>query len=198
MPEEPTIASRRVAILIADGFDKSAVAAIKMALKAASALAFIIGPRRSTIYADGEDKSSSSAGMMPDHHLEGMRSTLFDALFIPGGSHIPTLQKNGRAVHWVREAFAHCKAIGATGEGVELVKTAIGTVDQVRMAPVGEQGVTESYGVVTAGKSDTSGVTEMVKMAKDAKDFAGAFFHSISCHRHYEREMEGLSEMVAY
>jgi catalase len=198
MPEEPTIASRRVAILIADGFEKSTVIAMKAALKAANAFPFIIGPRRSTIYADGEDKSSSDAGTTPDHHLEGMRSTLFDSLFIPGGSHIPTFQKNGRAVHWVREAFAHCKAIGAMGEGVELVKTAIGTIEQVKLASAGEHGVTESYGVITASNSDSSGIKEIVKMAQDAKDFTGAYFHSISCHRHFDREMDGLSKMVAY
>ena len=198
MPKEPTIASRRVAILIADGFDKAAVVGMKTALKASEAFPFVIGPRRSTIYADGEDKSSIDAGVMPDHHLEGMRSTLFDAIFIPGGSHTPTFQKNGRAVHWIREAFAHCKAIGAMGEGVELLKSAFGTVEQVKLASTGEHGVTESYGVVTARKSDMSGFKEIVKMAKDAKDFAGAFFHSISCHRHFDREMDGLSEMVAY
>ena len=123
---------------------------------------------------------------------------MFDALFIPGGSHVETLRKNGRAVHWVREAFAHCKAIGATGEGVDLVHTAIEPVEKVKLASKGEQGITESYGVVTAGKSDASGITEMVKMAKDAKDFAGAFFHAISCHRHFDRELDGLSSMVAY
>ncbi|ERF76056.1 Catalase A [Endocarpon pusillum Z07020] len=198
MPSEPTIASRRVAILIGDGFDKATVKAMQTSLKAANAFPFVIGVRRSTIYGEGEDKSSSSAGMMPAHHLEGMRSTMFDALFIPGGSHNQTLQKNGRAIHWVREAFAHCKAIGAMGEAVELIKTAIGSVDKVKLASVGEQGVIESYGVVTAGKSEASGIGEMIKMLKGAKDFAGAFFYSISCHRHFEREMEGLSSMVAY
>ena len=84
------------------------------------------------------------------------------------------------------------------GEAIELVNTAIGSVDKVKLASNGEQGVTESYGVVTAGKPEASGIREMIKMLKGAKDFAGAFFYSISCHRHFEREMEGLSSMVAY
>jgi len=99
----------------------------------------------------------------------------------------------------VREAFAHCKAVGATGEGVDLVNTAIGSLREIKLAAKGEEGVTESYGVVTAGKkSDASGIKEMVKMIKETKDFAGAFFYAISCHRHFEREMKGLSNMVAY
>ena len=53
-----------------------------------------------------------------------MRSTMFDSVFIPGGTHIESLRNQDRVVHWVREAFGHLKAIGATGEAVNLVKTA--------------------------------------------------------------------------
>jgi catalase len=167
-------------------------------LKAADAFPFIIGIRRSVIHAEDEVESSHRAGLVPAHHLEGMRSTMFDGLYIPGGSHIQTLQTNGRAVHWVREAFAPCKALGASGEGVDLLVTAIGSIEQVKLARKGEQGITQSYGVVTAGDRDTAGLMEKVKMAKDAKDFAGAFFHAVSCHRHFDRELDGLTAMVAY
>jgi len=27
------------------------------------------------------------------------------------------LMKNGRALHWIKEAFGHCKTIGAIGDG---------------------------------------------------------------------------------
>jgi catalase len=44
---------------------------------------------------------------------------LFDALFIaPGAKSAETLKKDGRVIHWVREAFGHCKIIGAVGEGL--------------------------------------------------------------------------------
>jgi catalase len=67
----------------------------------------------------------------------------------------------------------------------------------VKLSPITETAVMESYGVVTAGKGG-DGITETVKMVKGAKDFAGAFFYAISCHRHFEREMDGLAGMVAY
>jgi catalase len=171
---------------------------MQTSLKAANAFPFIIGIRRSTIHAEGEDETSRSAGIVPAHHLEGMRSTMFDALFIPGGSHIQKLRTNGRAIHWIREAFAHCKALGASGEGINLLATAIGSIEQVKLASKGDQGITESYGVVTAGKGDAAGLMEKAKMAKDAKDFAGAFLYAVSCHRHFDREMDGLTGMVAY
>src|SRR5207244_675928 len=74
-PSKPTIASRRVAVIIADGFDKTAYEGITMTLKASSALPFIIAPRRSEIFPAGVEKTAGN-GVMPDHHLEGMRSTM--------------------------------------------------------------------------------------------------------------------------
>ena len=121
---KPTIASRRVAIIIADGFDKTVFNAVKTALKTSSALPFIIAPRRSEVFPAGVDRTPGN-GIKPDHHLEGMRSTMFDAVFVPGGAEsVNTLSKSGRALHWVREAFGHLKSIAGTGEATELFKIA--------------------------------------------------------------------------
>jgi catalase len=119
IPSNPTIKSRRIAILIADGFDMGVVEAVRAAIKTLGALPFVIGPRRGPIYPAGQEESKSEgSGLEADHHLEGMRSTMFDALFIPSGANCAlTLASNGRAIHWVMEAFGHLKAIGAVGEG---------------------------------------------------------------------------------
>lgn len=119
-PKEPTIATRRIAFLVADGFNMRELEAVRSALAAAQATTWIIGPRRGKVYADGE-VVGSGLGIIADHHFEGQRSTMFDALFIPSGSHAKALATNGRAVHWIREAFGHCKAIGAVGEGMYFV-----------------------------------------------------------------------------
>ncbi|KAF2189195.1 catalase-domain-containing protein [Zopfia rhizophila CBS 207.26] len=194
MPSEPTIATRRVAIIIADGYDAVAYNGIKAALSAAGAIPFTIGSRRNPIFAAGESKESDK-GVTPDHHLEGMRSTMFDSIFVPGGSHVETLRKNGRALHWVREAFGHLKAIGATGEAVAFVKDAC-QLPGVQFSNSGE--VVDSYGVVTASQVSPQSFKEVVKMAKGAKDFVDAYTYAISCHRNFDREMDGLSTMVAY
>jgi catalase len=193
-PATPTIATRMVAILIADGYDQVAYNAMKAALTAAGALPFTISPRRNKIYADGEDKSGS--GVVADHHLEGQRSTMYDSVFIPGGAKsIETLSKNGRAVHWVREAFGHLKAIGATGEAVDFVRKAV-ELPGMEFSTAGD--VVESYGVVTASKVEPQGFVEAVKMVKGAGDFASAYAFAISQHKNFDREMAGLSAMVAY
>lgn len=99
LPKRPTIASCRVAIIITDGFDLVGYAGIKAALTAAQAFPFTIGSRHSPIFPAGEDRKSGE-GVKPDHHLEGMRSTMFDSIFIPGGAEsVNTLRKNGIALH---------------------------------------------------------------------------------------------------
>ncbi|KAH7080147.1 catalase-like domain-containing protein [Paraphoma chrysanthemicola] len=194
MPETPTIATRMVAILIADGYDQVAYNGIKAALTAAGALPFTISPRRNKIYADGEDKSSG--GVQADHHLEGMRSTMFDSVFVPGGAKsVETLRKNGRAVHWVREAFGHLKAIGATGEAVDFVRQAV-DLPGMQFSTAGD--VVESYGVVTASQVKPESFKEAVKMAKGATDFVSAYTFAISQHKNFDRELAGLNSMVAY
>ena len=118
-PKKPTIASRRVAILVADGFNMVEVEAVRAMLANEKATTWIIGPRRGKVYAAALDgKSDVGACLVADHHFEGQRSTLFDALYIPSGAeHAKTLSESGRVVHWVREAFGHCKTIAAIGEG---------------------------------------------------------------------------------
>ncbi|KAF2751416.1 catalase-domain-containing protein [Sporormia fimetaria CBS 119925] len=194
-PSTPTIATRMVAILIADGYDPVAYNGMKAALSAAGALPFTIGIRRNKVYAAGEEKGSSG-GVTPDHHLEGMRSTMFDSVFVPGGAKsIETLRKTGRAVHWVREAFGHLKAIGATGEAVEFVRFAC---DLPGLEFSASSAVVESYGVVTAAQVEPHGFKETLNMAKGAKDFLSAYAFAISQHKNYERELDGLASMVAY
>ncbi|TVY36696.1 Catalase [Lachnellula subtilissima] len=187
----PTIASRMIAIIIGPGFNLVEYEGVKAALSAAGALVFTIGPKRQPVPSAGGKKS-----VAPDHHFEGMRSTMFDSIYIPGGEHIAMLQKQGRVVHWVREAFGHCKAIGATGEAVKLVQTACG-IEGMAFSTNAE--VVDSYGVVTAaGGFEPSGVKEALNMVKGAKGFVDAYAYNISQHRNFQRELDGLTSMVAY
>lgn len=114
LSKEPTIKTRRIAILIADGVNTAEVEGLRSAIRMAGATAWLIGPRRGTIDGVGEH----DPGLEADHHFEGQRSTLFDAIIVPSGAaHVRALAGCGRVVHWVREAFGHLKPIGAIGEG---------------------------------------------------------------------------------
>ena len=103
--------TRKIAILIGDGFDMAGYEGLKASLLAGSAVVMTVGTRKSRVV------SSSGNAVSPDLHFEGDRSTGYDAVVIPGGKHVEALSKNGRVIHWIREAFGHCKAIGAFGEG---------------------------------------------------------------------------------
>lgn len=117
MPKEPTILSRRIAILAADGFNEVEMQAIRAALTSSKAVCYIIGLRRGRV----DPMASQGAKVSANHHFEGQRSTLFDAIYIPSGAeHVKALAKNGRVIHWVREAFGHCKPIAAVGEGASV------------------------------------------------------------------------------
>lgn len=187
----PTIASRMIAILIGDGFNLAEYEGVKAALSSAGALTFTIAAKRQPIMPAGGGK-----GVAPDQHFEAARSTMFDALYIPGGSHVEILGKNGRCVHWIREAFGHCKAIGATGEAVALVRLACG-IEGMTFAEGTD--VVDSYGVVTAaGAGKPGSFKEGLKMLKGAKTFIETYAYGISQHRNWDRELDGLTAMVAY
>jgi catalase len=193
-PKTPTIASRRIAMIIADGFDLATFTKVRGALKAQGAVTFVIAPRRHMIYPAG-----SETGIMPDHHLEGMRSTMFDAVFItPGTASTLALRDNGRAIHWVREAFGHLKAIGALGSAVEFLQQAV-ILPGVDLAidPQSSEVVT-SYGVVSGWKADIGVLKSSVKIEPSSRVFSSAFAYEVSKHRCYDRELDGLVDKVAF
>ncbi|KAG6817783.1 hypothetical protein H0H87_003191 [Tephrocybe sp. NHM501043] len=193
-PKTPTIASRRIAILVADGFNGKEVKAVHAALDGLGAVNFLIGPRR------GQVNTDSGPSIMVDHHYESQRSTLFDALFVSSGAeHAKALVENGRAVHWIREAFGHCKAIGAIGDGVSVVQRAISLSDVNFADPSGGDDVVTSYGVVTTGQYGVaSAMSDVVAIASGPKGFVSNFAYEISKHRCWDREMDGLISHVAF
>lgn len=132
MPKEPTILSRRIAILVADGFNAVEMQAVRATLASFKAICYVVGPRRGHIHPMATQDVGS--GISADHHFEGQRSTLFDAIYIPSGAeHVKTLAKNGRVVHWVRETFGHCKPIAAVGEGADDVDKLDDVTDAFRL-----------------------------------------------------------------
>ncbi len=102
-------------------------------------------------------------------------SVMYDAVFIPGGEQsVKALKQEANAIRFINEAFKHCKAVGATGEGVDLLA---GTdIEGVAIAGSGASaGLLSEEGVVTA-----PGGSNM-------KAFSEAFIEAIAQHRHWGR-----------
>ncbi|KAJ6084360.1 hypothetical protein N7486_011160 [Penicillium sp. IBT 16267x] len=188
MPEKPTIATRRIAILIADGFDHSAYITMKKALEARDAFVFTIGAQRQGVVAESGEK------VIPDHFFNGMRSTLFDATFIPGGKHITALAKNGVAKFWITESFAHLKPIAGVNEAVSFIAKQIG-LEEVKVAK-SDSSFAESYGVVT-GHGDAAATLNVKEVGPNSKGLAEQFIWHVSRHRNWQRELDGLADQVA-
>ncbi|KAL4962444.1 catalase catA [Aspergillus stella-maris] len=197
-PKVPGIQSRRIALLIGDGYDKVAFEGMKASILGAGALPFVIGMKRSPVFAKGESRETGK-GVVPDHQYDGQRSTMFDATFIPGGDHIKTLQQNGQIRYWIAETFGHLKALAATGEAAQLVKEVLGNVIGVEVAGADAKEPVEWYGVVTArGPESAESFSEGWKILKDAPDFVSKFFYQVSQHRNWKRELDGLASSVAF
>ncbi|PYI31101.1 catalase-domain-containing protein [Aspergillus indologenus CBS 114.80] len=188
LSDEAQIATRRIAILIADGFDYDSYVKMKEALQKQNAFVFTIGTQRQGVTAESGEK------VVPDHHFPGMRSTLFDAVFVPGGKHIAALTKNGIAKYWITESFAHLKPIAGLNEAVDFIRKQI-NLDAVKHASGGE--VVESYGVVTGHGSPAELLQPSSKIGKDSKGFFDRFVWQISRHRNWQRELDGLADEIA-
>ncbi|KAF8181904.1 catalase-like domain-containing protein [Mycena galopus ATCC 62051] len=172
------------------------VSMIGAMLKAGGAVPSLIGPRRGKVYPAGNEVGGDG-GVVVDHHFEGQRSTMFNALLISSGKESADMLKaSGRCIHWVREAFGHLKAIGVIGEA----STQDMDVTQLTFASLDDNTVTSSYGVVTTGSYKvTSAAAEALEIVTGGEaGFMSNFAYEISEHRRYKRELDGLTFQVAY
>ena len=165
-----TVKSRKVAILAENGFNYDELMKVKETLKDAGANSEIISLYRGMI------KAGNGKEVEVDKNYISTASTQFDAVYVPGGKeNVDSLKKRGNALHFVNEAFKHCKAIAAVGEGVELFRES--DITGVSIAEQGSNGeITFDKGVVTA--SDNT----------DLNNFAKRFIEAIAMHRHWDRE----------
>jgi catalase len=132
------VKGRKVAIVVTDGVDGDTVEQVRQILLKAGAQSEVIATKL------GPVRSATGAALTADNSFLTMASVMYDGVFVPGGQEsIDALRQNGDAIHFVAEAFKHCKPVGATGEGRDLLRAAgiDGPADQ---------------GIVTAENGDTA------------------------------------------
>ena len=161
-----SVKTRKVAIMVADGVDYPSVKRIQQDLAEAGAVCKIVGPQLGTV------STASGRQLAVDQTFTNSPSVMFDAVLIAGGAaSTAVLCGIGDAVHFVLEAYKHCKAICAVNEGVELLGTLGFTHGK-------NPDMTE---VPTAGViiADTRKLVD----GQVSQDFIAA----IAAHRHWER-----------
>jgi catalase len=168
-----SIKTRKIAFLVADGVDEVAALNMAKALEAAGAMAKFVAPHGGVIHgAKGKE-------MPVDFSLLTTSSVLFDAVYVPGGAEsIAALKAEPDAVHFINEAFKHCKTIAATGEGIDLLRATYVSGD-LRFEE-GGKGIP---------KATIEGL--LVGSASDVRKIADDFIAAIAQHRHWSREQKG-------
>ena len=158
---QASIATRRVAILVAPGVELGAMKIIQQALADQNAVTKVVAAHLGFV-------STSSGQQLPiDHTFATMPSVMFDAVLVPGGAaHAQALCRNGDAVHFVLEAYRHCKPICVVGDAEQLLRR----LDPEAAEPAAVPGV-------IVGRGDPS---TRVQLAQD-------FVAAIARHRHWLR-----------
>ena len=161
-----SIATRCIAILAADGVDGAALQTVKAALMAAGATAEVIAPRQNYILAKDDSE------IPVDKSFLTAASVFYDAVYVPGGTNsVATLEACPEAVHFLNEAFKHCKAIAADADAMQVLE-----------ATYFRKKLPEDF-------SEDSVLTEGVVISSDAAKLAPLFVAAIAQHRFWEREV---------
>jgi catalase len=161
------IKTRKIAFLVADGFDDAAVSEMKQALMTAGAVAMTVAPRLGTL------TGANGQQVKADFSFLTAASVLFDAVYVPGGeASVAALKNEVEAATFLNEAYNHCKTLAASGAGVELLES-VGIVEQASgedpSAPVAQPGIVASRDA-------------------DVATLGAEFINAIARHRHWERE----------
>jgi catalase len=112
------IATRKVAILVADGFDSAGVAAVQRALAGEGATADLVAPHLGAIAGD------DGKVVTPKFSILTASSVLFDAVYVAGGDQAARWLDEADAIEFVKDAYKHCKTVAATGPGTRLLEAA--------------------------------------------------------------------------
>ena len=108
--------TRKVGVLIGNGFNGSEVTAVLDALKDKGVQPEIVSEKL------GKVKASDGKEFEVDHTFLTSDSVLFDALYAVGGE-ADSKKFVKEATSFIEEAYTHYKPIGATHEGTKLLKS---------------------------------------------------------------------------
>lgn len=119
LPGDGGVATRKIAILVADGIEGDSITATMEALDEAGAVVRLLGSRLGTVTSEGGETFEVDAT------LENSPSVLFDALVLPDGTEaIENLARDGHTLEFLKDQYRHCKTILALGAASMLVEKA--------------------------------------------------------------------------
>ena len=116
-----SIATRKIAVLLSDGFSDSDFNTMKSALEKGKAEVKVIAPTGGTV------KSDSNKKYKVDAAISTTESVLYDAVYVPGGDKsVNGLLEHAKFIKFINEALKHCKGIAVEKEGEMLLDKSFG------------------------------------------------------------------------
>lgn len=168
-----TIASRRIAVLAADGVDVVGTQRFTELMEQRGAVVEVLAP-----VAGGTLAGGSGGELRVDRSFTTMASVLYDAVVVACGPRsVSTLSDDGYAVHFVTEAYKHLKPIGAYGAGVDLLRKA---------------GIDNRLAEDTDVLNDQAVVTTKAAADELPERFAEEFAAALAQHRCWQRRTDAV------
>lgn len=160
-----SIKTRKIAFLAADGVDGKSLNAVKTALEKAGAIVEVIAPRQNFILSESDEQ------IAVNHSLLTAASVLYDGVYVPGGTNsVATIEADADAIHFLNEAFKHCKAIAADTAALQVFES------------------TYFARKVPAECTDESVLLDGIIIGDKASQLADRFIVALAQHRFWERE----------
>ncbi|WP_026629807.1 catalase [Dyadobacter alkalitolerans] len=160
-----SIQTRKIAFLAADGVDEKSITTVRDALVSAGAVVEIISTRHNYIVTESDTK------LPVDHTFLTAASVLYDAVYVPGGTNsVASIEAEADAVHFLNEAFKHCKPIASDLSAIQVLEA---TYFSKKLPP--------DY-------DDATILKEGLVVLDDVDQLADKFILAISQHRFWERE----------
>lgn len=160
-----TINTRKIAFLVAEGFNEKSLQLVKAMLEAQGAAVDLIAPQLGSVISENDVEFA-----IPKSFLT-TASVLYDAVYIPGGTNsVAALAAEPDAVYFLNEAFKHCKAIAADEDAGEVLEQ------------------TYFYKKIPKDFTEEMALTTGIIVGNDNNKLALHFIKAIGMHRFWDRE----------
>ncbi len=161
-----TIKTRKIAILAANGVEDETLNTMKDALVAEGAVPHIIAPNL------GEITSAAGKKVHVEESFMTAASVMYDAVYIAGGAaSVKTLANEPDAIHFLNEAYKHCKALAAHEHAMVILEK------------------TYFYKNLPADDAEYTVMEEGIILGKDIPKLTKLFIKMVAQHRFWDREI---------
>uniref|UniRef100_UPI0028A93702 catalase n=1 Tax=Mycolicibacterium sp. TaxID=2320850 RepID=UPI0028A93702 len=167
------VKTRKIAVLVADGFDEASLRAVQDAISAGGASTVVVAKLLGSV------DSAGGMSLAVDKSHATTIAAEYDAVYLCDGAAVQEMQQQDAVSEFVRQAFKHCKPIAAFAGAVTLLDGI--KRPELDLADPDGDGIASSHGVVTAGSK------------ADLDAFARDFVDAIGKHRHWSRELVGMA-----